>query len=68
MSVCSVVAPPCTAPAGWQTGAGYAKAPGQNLPRCYQCGDHVCRACSTKVGRSVLCLSCQESNVNRVLR
>lgn len=64
MSTCAVVAPHCLAPAGLRvSGLGYARLPGTRLPRCYQCGEAVCSACSTRVGRSRICLSCQSDNV-----
>ena len=66
MATCAVVGPHCAAPAGVLiSGVGYAPLPGQRLPRCYGCGEHVCTAasCSTQVGRSRLCLTCQAMNV-----
>lgn len=66
MAVCSVVGVTCVAPAGYRTGQGFARAPSVRLPRCYPCGQPVCRNCSMRVGRSVVCAQCAEDFASRV--
>lgn len=68
MAVCNVVGTACVAPAGYRVnGFGYAPGLSYRLPRCYQCGEHVCKNCSVQVGRSRICGSCCEDQAKRIL-
>ena len=57
---CSVVDDDCTAPAGYQTGAGVVEGDAFAEFTCHECGEPVCGECSAVVKRRRVCNGCAE--------